>query len=55
MLVLAVRYFNLHDDLIFQLSYSITGIIGGPLLGIFFLGIMIPRANYKVSQNFFSV
>jgi hypothetical protein len=55
MLVFPVRYFNLHDDLIFQLAYSIAGIMGGPLLGIFFLGIMMPRANYKVSRNVFSI
>ncbi|CAB4000220.1 sodium-coupled monocarboxylate transporter 1-like [Paramuricea clavata] len=30
-----------------KLAYSIAGIVGGPLLGVFFLGIMIPRANYK--------
>ena len=45
---------NIHhccSFLVFQLAYSITGVIGAPLLGIFFLGILIPRANYKVSKT----
>jgi hypothetical protein len=49
-----ITYFNL-CDLIFQLAYSIFGILGGPLLGIFFLGVLVPRANYKVSQNTFLI
>ncbi|CAB4033312.1 sodium-coupled monocarboxylate transporter 1-like, partial [Paramuricea clavata] len=39
-----VKYFG---TLVLQLAYSIFGILGGPLLGIFFLGVLVPRANYK--------
>ncbi|XP_028404903.1 sodium-coupled monocarboxylate transporter 1-like [Dendronephthya gigantea] len=39
-----VKYFG---TLVLQLAYSIFGLLGGPLLGIFFLGVMIPRANSK--------
>ncbi|XP_028404915.1 sodium-dependent multivitamin transporter-like [Dendronephthya gigantea] len=33
--------------LVLQLAYTISGLIGGPLAGIFFLGVLLPRANYK--------
>lgn len=38
---------------IIQLSYSLSGITAGPLLGIFALGMLFPAANTKVSQKHF--
>ncbi|CAK6949751.1 sodium-coupled monocarboxylate transporter 1-like [Scomber scombrus] len=36
-----------------QTAVSISGLIGGPLLGLFILGILCPFANSKVSSFFF--
>lgn len=36
-----------------QAAISIFGIIGGPLLGLFTLGILCPCANSKVSLSYF--
>lgn len=36
-----------------QAAISISGVIGGPLLGLFTIGILCPFANSKVSLYFF--
>ncbi|XP_046853456.1 sodium-dependent multivitamin transporter-like [Xenia sp. Carnegie-2017] len=39
-----IQYFS---TLVLQLVHSMFGIISGPLLGIFLMGVLFPRANYK--------
>lgn len=36
---------------IVQLSYSLGGITSGPILGLFTLGMLCPKANSKVSKS----
>ncbi|XP_012565084.2 sodium-coupled monocarboxylate transporter 1 isoform X1 [Hydra vulgaris] len=38
---------SLFDSMVLQLGYTISGIIGGPYLGLFFLGMMVPFSNTK--------
>lgn len=44
--------FNSELCFFFKAAISIFGIIGGPLLGLFTLGIICPFANSKVSPLF---
>lgn len=36
------------DATVFQLAYTFFGIIAGPLVGVFALGMFLPWANTKV-------
>ena len=37
------------DSLSFQLFYSVFGVVGGPVVGVFCLGIFTRRAHARVS------
>ena len=41
--------FSMNINFSRQLAYSIFGIVGGPCLGIFALGMLVPSATWKVS------
>ena len=43
------------DRTIFQISYTITGVLIGPLTGLFVLGMMLPWATTTVSYGFASI
>lgn len=49
MVILRVRRFVNNLCFHLQTTISIVGTIGGPLLGLFSLGILFPSANSKVS------
>ena len=46
-LVIVLAFFVQHLGTLLEASNSVIGLVGGPLLGLFLLGILVPRATAR--------